>query len=55
MPTALFRYCKNRLKFTIFSAFCSDFCGDFGIKFNTINITFSMVRGSVALDVFFGD
>ena len=49
MPTALFRYRKNRLKLAIFSGFCGDSGSDSGGE-----VTFSVARGSAAIDAFFG-
>ena len=48
VPMALFRYRKSRLKLAIFRAFCSDFCGVFSVRFDTMHVTLSGVRGSAA-------
>ena len=34
---------------------CGGFCGDFCDEFDTVDVTFSVGRGSAALDAYFGD
>ena len=38
-----------------FGAFSNEVCGDLGVQFDTIHVTFSVNRGNAGLDGFFVD